>query len=365
MNLPSRPLDLVDIGTDRLDDRGVVGAQNLQRHPGIPGGPGLLEVRRTLVPDLASVQLDHDSNNVPADRECLGDRVLGEPEIPVTGTMTYGVVRQRARRLDSQPEGRPGPVVIGADAGKSTTKLGTATTTTQAPSVNLEKRKTMVAIAVTAAPDSVDRGSPPPPRRSLPPPVHDQTALGQGEAGEDADGEQRDQSVRVALDRDSSAAEVIASAQIPLENTCRSPRSANSGAGNCPSQQAGEHGKATKGSVRGERQDKGDGERDHVVGPVTTDGHRHDLAEDCLVRSWPDLPAASEDRQADQHGPEDHPEQQLGALRPRGAGFFEERDAICDGLDAGQRAATGGERLQDKKDPDGLDRLGRDQRAPR
>ena len=70
---------------------------------------------------------------------------------------------------------------------------GTAITTTHAPSVNLVKRNTRVATAVMTAPVPFMTARYLPTVWPLAPPVHDQAALRQGEAGEHPDGEQRNQ----------------------------------------------------------------------------------------------------------------------------------------------------------------------------
>jgi hypothetical protein len=61
---------------------------------------------------------------------------------------------------------------------KSTMKAGMAMTTTQAPSVNLETKKTTVAMAGDARAEAVDGGAAAPAGRALAPPVHDQPGFG-------------------------------------------------------------------------------------------------------------------------------------------------------------------------------------------
>ena len=77
---------------------------------------------------------------------------------------------------------------------------------------------------------------------------------------------------------------------------------------------------------------------------------RHDLAEHGLPAARPDVPAPGQDGQSEEHGAQDESEQHLGALGPHGPGLAEERDAVGDGLDAGQRAAAGGEGLEDEQE---------------
>ena len=83
---------------------------------------------------------------------------------------------------------------------------GMAMTTTHAPSVNFETRNTMVAIGGDDGAEAVDGGAALPARRPRPPPVHDEAGLREREADEDADGEQRDQRVGVAVDGDEERA---------------------------------------------------------------------------------------------------------------------------------------------------------------
>ena len=91
---------------------------------------------------------------------------------------------------------------------------------------------------------------------------------------------------------------------------------------------------------------------------MPTDRHGHDLAEDGLVRSWADVPAAGQHGQAEQHDAEDHAEQQLGALGPDHPGLLEQRDAVGDRLHAGERAATGREGLEHQQHADRLEPVG-------
>src|SRR5450756_2796144 len=79
---------------------------------------------------------------------------------------------------------------------------------------------------------------------------------------------------------------------------------------------------------------------------MPTDGGGHDLAEDGLVRSRTDMPTLGENRQAQQHDTQDHPEQELGSLCPNHPGLLEQGDTIGDRLNTSERATTGGERLQ-------------------
>ena len=208
---------------------------------------------------------------------------------------------------------------------KRNTKVGTATTTTHAPSTNFDTRKMMVASAVTTAPrpltvarlahrggrvrhqwttnpvwERVKPVNTPMAKRGISSLVFPPTAI-------------------------RSPAERPANTQMPFTNTWRSPR-----------------------------EDDGDGEGDDVIRPMPTHRFAHDLAEYGLVGSWSDVPASGQDRQAQQHEPQDHPKQELGTLGPDHPGFFEEGHAVGDCLDPGERAAPRGERLEDQQQADDL-----------
>ena len=120
-------------------------------------------------------------------------------------------------------------------------------------------------------------------------------------------------------------------------------------------EQAGEDREPAEGRVGRQGEHDRDRDGDDVVGPATADGHRHDLAEDGLPRSGADVPALREHRQAEQHGAEDDAEQHLGPLGPHGPWLAEQRHAVGDRLDAGERAAPGREGLQDEQDGDRLE----------
>ena len=90
---------------------------------------------------------------------------------------------------------------------------------------------------------------------------------------------------------------------------------------------------------------------------------RHDLAQHGLARPRAHVPPTGQHGQAEQHGPEDHPEQQLGPLGPDHPGLLEERHPVGDGLHPGEGAAARGEGLQHEQDADRLQPVGGQQGA--
>ena len=181
--------------------------------------------------------------------------------------------------------------VVRLDPEEQETNVGTATTTTHAPSVNLEMRNTSVASAVTTAPMPLTARADVPPGRSGPPPVDDQSGLGQGESGEHADGEERDHLVGVPAHGDQKSADKPPAPDAVGEDLPVSAQREEMGQVVVPGQQAGQDRQPAERGVGGQGQHDGDGERDDVVGPMPSDGHRHDLAEDRLVRSRTDVPS--------------------------------------------------------------------------
>src|ERR1039458_9797489 len=238
---------------------------------------------------------------------------------------------------------------------KRNTKVGTATTTTHAPSTNFDTRKMMVASAVTTAPrplmvarlahrggrvrnqwttnpvwERVKPVNTPMAKRGISSLVFPPTAI-------------------------RSPAERPANTQMPFTNTWRSPRNAKEmGEIIVSCQQAGEDRQSAERGVCRQREDDGDGEGNDVIRPMPTHRFAHDLAEYGLVGSWSDVPASGQDRQAQQHEPQDHPEQEFGTPGPDHPGFFEEGHAVGDCLDPGERAAPRGERLEDQQQADDL-----------
>ena len=237
---------------------------------------------------------------------------------------------------------------------------GMATTTTQAPSVNLDTRKTIVATAVITAPMPLMAARHVPVRWAQASPVHHETGLREGEAGEDPDGEQRDQRVRVAAHGEEEHARHHG--ECPDAERVRLPVAPQGEEVRyvvVAGEEAGEDRETTERGVGGQREHDGDGHRHDVVGPSSPDGERHDLAQDGLPRAGADVPALGQNGESEQHGAEDDAEQQLGRLgapRPR---FAEQRDSVGDGLDAGQRAASGRESLEDEQERDRLEPGGR------
>ena len=78
---------------------------------------------------------------------------------------------------------------------------------------------------------------------------------------------------------------------------------------------------------------------------MASDGVPHDLAEHRLARTGPDVAAAGEDGQPEEHRAEDDAQQKLGPLGPHDPRLFEQRDPVRDRLHAGERAAPGREGL--------------------
>ena len=108
----------------------------------------------------------------------------------------------------------------------------------------------------------------------VPPPVDDQSGLGEGEPGEDADGEQRDQLVGVAADGDEQGGRKAGEDPDAVgEDLPVAAEREEVGQVVVPGQQAGQDREAAEGGVGGQGQHEGDGERDDVVGPVPA--HRH------------------------------------------------------------------------------------------
>ena len=151
---------------------------------------------------------------------------------------------------------------------KSRMSSGTTTTTTQAPSVNLENRKTRVARAVTTAPIPLSAAFRRQRARAVRPPVHHHARLGQGEADEHADGEEGDQRVGVAPDHHQQHGGGDAEGPDALgEDQAVAPQGEGVGQVVVAGQQAGQHRQAPERGVGGQAQHHGDGQRDDVVRP--------------------------------------------------------------------------------------------------
>lgn len=73
--------ELVDERDDRPGERGVFGGQHPQRQPRVPLCPLLLELAGPAVVVILAGNIGQNGNgdHVLADRERLGDRVLGKP----------------------------------------------------------------------------------------------------------------------------------------------------------------------------------------------------------------------------------------------------------------------------------------------
>ena len=78
--------------------------------------------------------------------------MLGQPGYPADRHDDDSGLGLRLDPGRAEAEGVPGPLVVAVDPGEQDDEGGTATTTTQAPSVNLVTRKITVATAVTTAP---------------------------------------------------------------------------------------------------------------------------------------------------------------------------------------------------------------------
>ena len=191
-------------------------------------------------------------------------------------------------------------------------KLGTATTTTHAPPVNLVKRKITVAVPVTERAEPVDGGTQPPARRPQLAPMDDQTRLRQRESGEDADGEQRDEGVGVPAHGHQQRPGEDGQHEDPVgEHLAVAAQREEVREVAVPSQQAGQDGQTLEGGVGGQRQHEGDRHRHHEVRPVPADRHPHDLAQHGVTGTGGHVEAPDQDREAEQHEAEDHPDQRL------------------------------------------------------
>ena len=127
-------------------------------------------------------------------------------------------------------------------------------TTTQAPSVNLLISSTARAASVSTAPSPLMAARRPSPGRVLPP-VPDHAGLGQRETDEDADGEQRDQRLGVAVSGDQQQRgghrqhPHPVAVHLPLGAQVEQVRQVV-----VPGQQAGKHRQPAEGGVGRERQ---------------------------------------------------------------------------------------------------------------
>ncbi len=179
------------------------------------------------------------------------------------------------------------------------------------------------------------------------PPVDDESALGEREAGEDPDREERDQAVRVAADGDEERAGQDRERPDPVrEHLSIAAEREEVRQVVVAREQAREHRKSAEGGVRGEREDERDRERDDVVGPVATDG----VAMIWLSTVWPERGPTCQ-RLASTASPSSiapriTPSSSSVRLARTRARLFEQRHAVRDRLDAGERAAPGGEGLQ-------------------
>jgi hypothetical protein len=119
-------------------------------------------------------------------------------------------------------------------------------------------------------------------------------------------------------------------------------------------QQAHQHRQAAEAGVGGQRQDQGDGDAGRVVGPAGAERAGGELGQHSDVAAGRHVLAADQDRQSDQHRPEQRAQHQLGPLSASGTRFPEGGDSVGDGFDPGQGRAAGGEGLQDQNHPDRL-----------
>ncbi len=199
--------------------------------------------------------------------------------------------------------------------------------------------------------EPVDHGAPAPAGRSLAAPVHDEAGLREREADEHPDGEERDERVGVAAHGDHEGRGHERQDHDPVgEDLPVAAQREEVGQVVVPGQQAREDGQPAEGGVGRQGQHHGDGDGDDEVGPAAPHRHGHDLREHGLTAAGTDLPALGQDGKAEQHGAEDHAEEHLGPLGPHHPGFAEQRNAVGDGLDPGERAASGREGSQDEED---------------
>ena len=205
----------------------------------------------------------------------------------------------------------------------------------------------------------VERCAQPPARRPRRAPVSDQADLADRQPDEHADREHRDQGVRLAVDgdqqnhpgerkRDDSVA-VYGLLGAQVEHV-RKPVVLG--------EQVHQHRQATEARVGGEREHRCHRQVGHVVGPSGSEGsggdlrqHRHPVARDHVV-------VVDQQRQADEHRAEQHPERDLGDLRVAHTRPAERGDAVGDRLDAGHGGAAGRKGAEHQDDRERLMRRG-------
>ena len=185
-------------------------------------------------------------------------------------------------------------------------KDGMAMTTTHAPSVNLEMRKTTVAMAVMQAPTPlmVARRRQPGGRSR-----HQCTTRPDCDSVKPMNTPMAKRGMRVLVlppTATRSAPAITASTTIPLrEGLPVAPDGEQVREVVVPCHQAGEDGKPAEGGVGRQGKHDRDRDRDDVVGPAPTDRHGHDLAQHGLAAAGTDLPPLGQNGQAEQHGAED------------------------------------------------------------
>ena len=122
---------------------------------------------------------------------------------------------------------------------------------------------------------------------------------------------------------------------------------------------AHQHGQPAKARVRRQSEHRRHRQVRDVERPAGTERPGRQLSEHRHAAARGDVMNADQRRDADQHHREQRAERKLGPLGRPHARLLERGDAVGDRLDAGDRRAAGGERLQDQDDPNRLRRVQR------
>ena len=239
--------------------------------------------------------------------------MAGEPGELGEGDDHGGGPRHRPRR--PLPEVDLGRLlaVVGADPHEEQDQERDRNHHHPGPLAELAEHEDQGGDAAGGATKAIDGAAPPPARGPRPQPVVDHPRLGQGEAGKDADGEQRDQ--RVGVPPGGGEKDRGEHRQHPdaRSKTSRSPRMAKpwgrrwslasrlASTGRPPKEVL-----AASASTRVTRMEMA------VVGPTPAEGVADDLVEDGVSGPRLHVEALDEDGQAQQHHPQQGPQHQLG-----------------------------------------------------
>src|ERR1019366_10158464 len=125
---------------------------------------------------------------------------------------------------------------------------------------------------------TVDKRAVAPVRRPRVPPGHDQTRVGEWEAGEDADGEERDHLVRIPADRDQEpSGQGRQNPDTAVKYLAVTTEAKTVWQVMVAREETGQDWQSAKRRIRGQSEDDRDRQGHDVVRPVTSDGHSHDL----------------------------------------------------------------------------------------